>query len=153
MLKRENYVCYVARDECGILCIYTKPPFKDDDGRWHPDYGCMASMYLPRDMFPEVKWEDKKPRKARFDGNDRLYLVEENAEKKLGKTFWFHGKLLQVVEQYNCCEGCTFFEHFSCRNGVGFVGPGACSLRNDGKKIIFKEIKQQKKKKYGKTNR
>ena len=54
----EEYYLWVARDKCGCLCLYDEKPKKLNDKWWRTD-GYM--MFLDRELFPNVKWEDKEP--------------------------------------------------------------------------------------------
>ena len=55
---------YVARDKDGLLFIYRHKPSKGKE-TWieNPqDIGLYDISFIPRDCFPEVKWEDEEPR-------------------------------------------------------------------------------------------
>ena len=55
---------YVARDKNGLLFIYRHKLFKGRE-TWidNPqDTGFYDVRYIPKDCFPEVKWEDEEPR-------------------------------------------------------------------------------------------
>lgn len=57
-------MAWIARDKDGILCIYRHKPSKDKEV-WveNPqDKGLDDMHVIPKDYFPEVKWEDKEPR-------------------------------------------------------------------------------------------
>lgn len=57
-------------------------------------------------------------------------------ERPIGDTFEYEGKTLEVVEQPTC--GKCFFWKKPCSK-VDILGK--CCKRNDGKEIIFKEVK------------
>ena len=57
-------MAWIARDKDGILCIYRHKPSKDKEV-WveNPqDKGLDDMHVIPKDYFPEVKWEDEEPR-------------------------------------------------------------------------------------------
>ena len=62
-------------------------------------------------------------------------------ERKIGETFDYNGKMLEVVEGIGC-EGCYFqYVGSLCSYPDVKNTTGLCSLaRNDGKNVIFKEI-------------
>lgn len=54
---------WIARDKDGLLCIYRHKPFKGNEV-WIENPEEKDGMYIiPENYFPEVKWEDEKPRK------------------------------------------------------------------------------------------
>lgn len=64
-------------------------------------------------------------------------------ERKIGETFEFKGKTLQVKESSSSgCDGCYFDEqHIPCSKYVaGYCG---FKFRTDKKKVIFVEVKEQ----------
>ena len=64
-------------------------------------------------------------------------------ERKIGDTFEFEGKKLQVKEcAYSGCDGCFFDEqHIPCsKNVAGYCGS---FFRTDKKKVIFVEAQEQ----------
>ena len=57
-------MAWIARDKDGILCIYRHKPSKDKEV-WvesPQDKGLDDMHVIPKDYFPEVKWEDEEPR-------------------------------------------------------------------------------------------
>ena len=70
-------------------------------------------------------------------------------ERKIGKTFNYQGKTLEVVEQSNkdaenACDGCYFKSNFMvlCYKNNEITGECSCIRRNDKKSIIFKDIEK-----------
>lgn len=57
---------WIAREKEGILLLYDEKPEKVDDTSWglcgvtwrEED---LDVIFLPKDLFPEVKWEDDEP--------------------------------------------------------------------------------------------
>ena len=64
-------------------------------------------------------------------------------ERKIGDTFEFEGKKLQVKESAsNGCDGCFF--HMKCSSiTMGLSGECEVDARDDGKDVIFVEIQEQ----------
>ena len=64
-------------------------------------------------------------------------------ERKIGETFDFEGKMIQVKESERvCCDGCFFDEKcYSSRQEVA----GHCEAvnRGDNKEVIFVEITEE----------
>lgn len=61
-------------------------------------------------------------------------------ERKIGETFEFKGKTYEVIESLrNTCDNCAFSGECDATETV--VGRCSCTLRLDGKNVIFKEIK------------
>lgn len=51
---------YIARDAfLGELCLYSDKPYRNSDGLgiWKMSKGC--NFHLPKEMFPDLKWEDE----------------------------------------------------------------------------------------------
>lgn len=71
-------------------------------------------------------------------------------EHKIGETFIFidedcqHHKLLtKGVHSEYTCEGCYLYENkIDCREQRYQYGPCHASLREDGRYVIFKEVKE-----------
>ena len=56
---------WLARDKDGDLYIYEKEPFKNElAGQW--TLGGRFE-YLPAHLFPEIRWEDKRPTKCKIE--------------------------------------------------------------------------------------
>ena len=63
-------------------------------------------------------------------------------ERKIGETFEFEGKQLQVHEiAYNNCEGCFFDGR--CFRSKKVAGDCEPDCRTDGKSVIFVEVKDE----------
>lgn len=65
-------------------------------------------------------------------------------ERKIGETFEYEGKKLQVKEADILCEGCVFEEDCFNRNKQ-IVGECENGKRKDGKKVVFVDVTEQKK--------
>ena len=64
-------------------------------------------------------------------------------ERKIGDTFEFEGKKLQVKESAsNGCDGCFFYMKCSSIT-MGLSGECEVDVRDDGKDVIFVEIQEQ----------
>ena len=64
-------------------------------------------------------------------------------ERKIGDTFEFEGKKLQVKESAsNGCDGCFFYMKCSSIT-MGLSGECEVDARDDGKDIIFVEVQEQ----------
>ena len=64
-------------------------------------------------------------------------------ERKIGETFEFEGKKLQVKESAsNGCDGCFFYMKCSSIT-MGLSGECEVDARDDGKDVIFVEIQEQ----------
>ena len=64
-------------------------------------------------------------------------------ERKIGDTFEFEGKKLQVKESVsNGCDGCFFYMKCSSIT-MGLSGECEVDARDDGKDVIFVEIQEQ----------
>ena len=64
-------------------------------------------------------------------------------ERKIGDTFEFEGKKLQVKESAsNGCDGCFFYMKCSSIT-MGLSGECEVDARDDGKDVIFVEIQEQ----------
>lgn len=57
-MKKETFETWIARDEDNSLCLYLCPPVKTNNVWSGAD-----CLYLDKDLFPNVTWEDKKPTK------------------------------------------------------------------------------------------
>ena len=56
---------WIARDKNGELIIYKKKPLKDEIvEQWRTSGGWLR--FLPKEKFPEVKWEDEEPTKVKL---------------------------------------------------------------------------------------
>ena len=56
---------YIARDKDGRLYLYTSNPQKDQfSGEWELRDNKGRSFLINDRLFPEVKWEDEKPKKV-----------------------------------------------------------------------------------------
>lgn len=49
---------WIARNKNGLLFLHEKKPVKTNYSWYNPK----RVIILPTDTFPEIKWEDKKPR-------------------------------------------------------------------------------------------
>lgn len=66
-------------------------------------------------------------------------------ERKIGETFEYQGKTYKVIESLrNICDNCAFSGECDATETV--VGSCSCTSRLDGKNVIFKEVKVQKRK-------
>ena len=64
-------------------------------------------------------------------------------ERKIGETFEYEGKKLQVKESTsNSCDGCFFYMKCSSIT-MGLSGECEVDARDDGKDVIFVEIQEQ----------
>ena len=64
-------------------------------------------------------------------------------ERKIGDTFEFEGKKLQVKESAsNGCDGCFFYMKCSSIT-MGLSGECEVDARDDGKDVIFVEVQEQ----------
>ena len=64
-------------------------------------------------------------------------------ERKIGDTFEFEGKKLQVKESAsNGCDGCFFYMKCSSIT-MGLSGECEVDVRDDGKDVIFVEVQEQ----------
>ena len=64
-------------------------------------------------------------------------------ERKIGETFEFEGKKLQVKESAsNGCDGCFFYMKCSSIT-MGLSGECEVDARDDGKDVIFVEVQEQ----------
>ena len=62
-------------------------------------------------------------------------------ERKVGETFEFKGRTLEVVEQEESCIGCYFLNLFYFGKGRDMNKMvGRCGNREDKKNVIFKEV-------------
>ena len=55
----------------------------------------------------------------------------------------------EVVEAPNAndlCDGCYFSSEYGCRKDLRIFGACSSGRRSDGKNVIFKEVKEQKRK-------
>lgn len=59
-------MAWVARDKDGLLCAYSHKPSKTKN-MWieNPEdnsIGMDSVCVMPKDWFPEIKWDDEEPR-------------------------------------------------------------------------------------------
>ena len=51
---------YIARDAFREeLCLYNEKPYRNHDGLGIWKVGMGGNIYLPKEMFPDLKWEDE----------------------------------------------------------------------------------------------
>ena len=62
-MSKKTIEAWVARDEDGILYLYTAKPKKLSDYWNAPASGCMN---LDDSLFPEVQWSDEEPKKIKL---------------------------------------------------------------------------------------
>ena len=62
-------------------------------------------------------------------------------ERKIGEIFIYKGKTYKVVAYGWSCNDCAFFKNNHCEGDKSIAGECIFFIRNDGKNIIFKEIK------------
>lgn len=65
--------------------------------------------------------------------------MEITIERNVGETFEFEGRTFVVADSVSECQGC-FFEDLDCIINE-YNDLGRCCDRQDGKQVIFKEIK------------
>lgn len=53
---------WIARDKNGDLWLFKKKPQKQNAGFWSVECIIDVILRLPKQTFPEVKWEDEEPR-------------------------------------------------------------------------------------------
>lgn len=63
-------------------------------------------------------------------------------ERKIGETFEFEGKKIEVKAASNGCDGC-FLKEKCCIDSADLVGTCGAGDRTDGKNVIFVEVKEQ----------
>ena len=63
-------------------------------------------------------------------------------ERKIGETFEFEGKKIEVKAASNGCDGC-FFEGKCCIDSAELLGTCGAGDRTDGKNVIFVEVQEQ----------
>lgn len=64
-------------------------------------------------------------------------------ERKIGETFEFEGKKIEVKAASNGCDGC-FLKEKCCIDSADLVGRCGAGDRTDGKNVIFVEVQEQK---------
>ena len=57
----QKIIAWVARDEDGIIALFTNKPVKKQHWWIHPRFGLGNVNKIPEKSFPQVKWEDKEP--------------------------------------------------------------------------------------------
>jgi len=51
---------YIARDAfMGELCLYSEKPYRNTEGLGIWKMGIGGNIHLPKEMFPDLKWEDE----------------------------------------------------------------------------------------------
>ena len=63
-------------------------------------------------------------------------------ERKIGETFEFEGKKIEVKAASNGCDGC-FFEEKCCIDSADLVGTCGAGDRTDKKHVVFVEVQEQ----------
>lgn len=66
--------------------------------------------------------------------------MEITIERNVGETFEFKGKTFVVYDAVFECKGC-FFDGLYCISDE-YNDLGRCCYRQDGKQVIFQEVKQ-----------
>lgn len=61
-------------------------------------------------------------------------------ERPVGETFDFEGRKFVVADAVSECKGC-FFDCLDCVSNE-YDDLGRCNDRQDGKQVIFQEVKQ-----------
>lgn len=63
-------------------------------------------------------------------------------ERKIGETFEFEGKKIEVKAASNGCDGC-FLKEKCCIDSADLLGTCGAGGRTDGKNVIFVEVQEQ----------
>ena len=63
-------------------------------------------------------------------------------ERKIGETFEFEGKKIEVRAASRACDGC-FLEEKCCIDSAELLGTCGAGDRTDGKNVIFVEVQEQ----------
>ena len=63
-------------------------------------------------------------------------------ERKIGETFEFEGKKIEVKAASNGCDGC-FLKEKCCIDSAGLVGTCGAGDRTDKKHVVFVEVQEQ----------
>ena len=63
-------------------------------------------------------------------------------ERKIGETFEFEGKKIEVKAASNGCDGC-FLKEKSCIDSADLVGTCGAEDRTDKKHVVFVEVQEQ----------
>lgn len=63
-------------------------------------------------------------------------------ERKIGETFEFEGKKIEVKAASNGCDGC-FLKEKCCIDSADLLGTCGAGDRTDGKNVIFVEVQEQ----------
>ena len=56
---------WVARDKSGGISLFTTKPFKHED-RWEYDFFLGNEVFINKNLFPEVTWEDEEPTEVKI---------------------------------------------------------------------------------------
>ena len=60
----EKITAWIARDKHNVLTLFEEKPNKIIEFGWQPMGWWDTSKYemvIPKELFPQVKWEDEKP--------------------------------------------------------------------------------------------
>ena len=72
---------WVARDKDGFLGFYSWRPERYNEEQWSKEYW-IREMRLPRDMFPDLKWEDEPLEVFVMTGEDYKLLQKKKEEDR-----------------------------------------------------------------------
>lgn len=64
--KKNRMEMWLARDRSGSLFLFIGDRPIKEDKEWMP-LGESDSVYLNKDIFPEVKWSDSEPTKVKLE--------------------------------------------------------------------------------------
>ena len=68
--------------------------------------------------------------------------MQKSMERKIGEEFYCKGKTFKAVEVSFClCEGCDLGGIENCTQLFNTIGNCVDLFREDGKNVIFKEVK------------
>lgn len=77
---------YVTRDRDGGLWLWIgfKPHKNERDQCWTDEKGCKGDLtFLPKTMFPNVKWEDEEPLEVRIMSAKAYDTILSDAAKQV----------------------------------------------------------------------
>ena len=72
---------WVARNKDGFLGLYSWCPERYNEEQWSKEYW-IREMRLPRDMFPDLKWEDEPVEVFLITGEDYKLLQKKKEEDR-----------------------------------------------------------------------
>lgn len=73
---------WIARDKDGLLCVYDYKPSKGREV-WLESTRGLGAWTLPKEWFPEIKWEDEEPWEFVLKQNKRR--IEYVFQKKMNQ--------------------------------------------------------------------